>query len=285
MDRWRNYARLWLDVRRSQFDTAIVLEANHWSRRPELFLRSAGIPSVVGPGRRMPKVYRDEAGALPRVAHLADELLTIVSKLGIRIPRAGAGDMSLPRTVDERKNVDHWLARNHVPGDALLVAIGPGSNMPAKKWPIERFQMVVASLIKRFDVVPVILGAASDRELGLELVKACGRGIVAAGELGIREGVELLARCVLFLGNDTGTMHMAVSAGTPVVAVFAATDMPGRWEPYGPGHKSFRLTVDCEGCLLRECVREGMRCLLGISIDDVAAACRDVVARGLTGAA
>jgi ADP-heptose:LPS heptosyltransferase len=285
VDRWRNYVRLWLELRRSQFDTALVLEANHWSRRPELFLRSTGIPFVARPGRRMPKVYRDEAGTLPRVPHIADELLTIVSGLGIRTPRAGAGDMSLPRTVEERRNVDSWLARNHVPGDALLIAIGPGSNMPAKRWPIERFQMVVASLIKRFDVVPVILGAEADRELGLALVKACGRGIVAAGELGIREGVELLGRCVLFLGNDTGTMHMAVSAGTPVVAVFAATDMPGRWEPYGPGNTAFRLRVDCEGCLLRECVREGMRCLLGISIDDVAAACRDVVARSLTGAA
>lgn len=285
VERWRNYVRLWFELRQSQFDIALVLEANHWSRRPELFLRTAGIPVVVGPGKRMPKVYRNRAGTLPRVPHIADELLTIVSRLGIREPRAGAGDMSLPRTGEERKTVDAWLARNHVPGDALLVGIGPGSNMPAKRWPIERFQRVVAALVDRYEVVPVILGARFDRELGLELVKACGRGMVAAGELGIREGVELLSRCVLFLGNDTGTMHMAVSAGTPVVAVFAATDMPGRWDPYGPGNTAFRLTVDCEGCLLRECIVEGMRCLLGISTDDVSAACRDVVESRLTGAA
>jgi ADP-heptose:LPS heptosyltransferase len=283
--RWRNYVRLWLELRKSQFDTALLLEANHWSRRPELFLRSAGIPFVAGPGRRMPKVYRNQGGTMPRIPHIADELLTIVSRLGIRIPGTGAGDMSLPRTAEERRNVDAWLVRHHVPGDALMVAIGPGSNMPAKRWPIDRFHAVVASLLKRYEVVPIILGAGSDRELGRELVAACGRGIVAAGELGVREGVELLSRCVLFLGNDTGTMHMAVAAGTPVVAVFAATDMPGRWEPYGPGNTAFRLTVSCEGCLLRECVRERMRCLLGISIEDVTAACRDVLARGLTGAA
>jgi len=280
-----NYARLWVDLRKSRFDAALVLEANHWSRRPTLFLRSVGIPLVAGPGKRVPKVYRNQAGRLPRIQHIADELLTIVSKLGVGVPASASGDMALPRTPEERRKIDGWLARHNVPADALLVAIAPGSNMPAKKWPIDRFADVVASLFESHDVFPIVVGGDADRELARELIGSWGRGISAAGELGIREGVELLSRCVLFLGNDTGTMHMAVSAGTPVVAVFAATDMPGRWDPYGPGNRAFRLSVSCEGCLLRECVREGMRCLLGISNQQVAAACQEVLTRRLAGVA
>jgi ADP-heptose:LPS heptosyltransferase len=280
-----NYVRLWLQLRLARFDTALVLEANHWSRRPELFLRSTGIPLVLAPCERKPKVYRKQAGPLPHSQHIADELLSIVSRLGIRVPAAGVGEVSLPRTSEERRKVDAWLSGNDVSTEALMIAVAPGTNMPAKKWPTQRFGEVVASLLKSHDLIPIVVGGKADIDLGRELVASWGRGVIAAGQLNVREGIELLSRCVLFLGNDTGTMHMAVTAGTPVVAVFAATDMPGRWDPYGPGNKAFRLAVSCEGCLLRVCVSEGMRCLLGISVEEVAAVCRDLLTRPMTGAA
>lgn len=157
--------------------------------------------------------------------------------------------------------------------------------MPTKRWPTSRFAATISSVLETNDIVPVVLGGKVDRGLGHDLVRLWGRGVVAAGELSIREGIELLRRCALFLGNDTGTMHMAVSAGTPCVAIFSAIDMPGRWEPYGSGHIVFRTEVECGGCLLRECIDEGMRCVLSISVGEVAAACKLVLSRAVAGAA
>jgi len=280
-----DYARLWRYVKKAGFDAAIVLEARHWSRTRERFLRLAGVPLVVGPDGRQSKVFRDSNGALPRVDHIADELISLVARLGIETPSHWHGDPSLPRTSAEKRAVDEWMRERDIPADCILLAVAPGSNMPAKRWPVDRFADTIRPLLDTARVVPVILGASGDRLLASELVQQCGCGFVAAGDFGVREGIELLSRCALFLGNDTGTMHMAVAAGIPCVAVFAAVDMPGRWEPYGEGHVVFRSTVECAGCLLRECTVEGMRCLLGIQPAAVIRACERALRETLVGVA
>ena len=63
-------------------------------------------------------------------------------------------------------------------------------------------------------------------------------------------------------------MHLAAAVGTPCVAIMSALDWPGRWVPYGQGHIVLRRSVPCEGCLLKVCDKEGMRCLKEIEIDE-----------------
>ena len=72
--------------------------------------------------------------------------------------------------------------------------------------------------------------------------------------------IAALERCAFYLGNDTGTMHMAVAAGIPCVAVFSSRDFPGNWYPYGNGHVVFRTPIKCEGCFLEKCIENEMRC-------------------------
>jgi ADP-heptose:LPS heptosyltransferase len=82
----------------------------------------------------------------------------------------------------------------------------------------------------------------------------------------------MLERCALYVGNDTGTMHLAASVGTPCVAIFSARDNPGKWEPTGPGHIVLRHEVPCAGCMLETCVDNDLECLKAISVDEVLAA-------------
>jgi ADP-heptose:LPS heptosyltransferase len=85
-----------------------------------------------------------------------------------------------------------------------------------------------------------------------------------------------MKRCAFFVGNDTGTMHMAAAMGLRCVAIFSSRERPGLWYPQGEGHKVFRTTIECEGCGLVECLERGNECLNCIKVDDVLAACRDV---------
>jgi ADP-heptose:LPS heptosyltransferase len=280
-----DYCRLLWYVLRSGFDLAIILEASHWSRARERFLRLAGIPLVVGPRGNAAMIFRDSAGRLPKVPSIVDELLGLVAQAGITIPGEGCGKMSLPSTATEETAVDDWFERHKLSRTSTLVAVAPGSNMATKRWPTARFAATISSVLEARDIVPVVMGGPTDRDLGDTLINLWGRGVVAAGDLTVREGIELLRRCSLYLGNDTGTMHMAASAGTPCVAIFSSIDMPGRWEPYGSGHIVFRTEVECGGCLLRECVDEGMRCVLSISADDVVAACERVLSQTDAGVA
>jgi ADP-heptose:LPS heptosyltransferase len=119
-----------------------------------------------------------------------------------------------------------------------------------------------------------VFGGREDREIGDRLIDNWGRGYDAAGALGLRPAAAALKRCALFLGNDTGTMHMAAAVGVPCVAVFSSRERPGVWFPHGDNHRVFRSQIECEGCGLVECVERQNECLRRISANEVLNACR-----------
>ena len=88
------------------------------------------------------------------------------------------------------------------------------------------------------------------------------------GKLTPRESAACFARSKLFLGHDSGPMHLAAAVGTPCVAIFAARNLPRVWFPYGKQHRVIYHEVDCMGCGLETCIVEGKRCLRGISVDE-----------------
>ncbi|HXH70772.1 MAG TPA: glycosyltransferase family 9 protein, partial [Pyrinomonadaceae bacterium] len=154
--------------------------------------------------------------------------------------------------------------------------VAPGSKWDSKIWAEERFAEVIAELIERNDVFPIVFGGREDREKGNRLLRHWKSGANAAGELNIRQAAAALENCRLYLGNDTGTMHLAAAVETPCVAVFAAIDLPGRWHPHGENHTIFRKTVPCEGCLAPVCPFE-KQCTTEITAESVLAACKKVL--------
>jgi ADP-heptose:LPS heptosyltransferase len=139
---------------------------------------------------------------------------------------------------------------------------------------------VGARLAAERDVWPVIFGGPEDRPAGDTLLSKWGRGYNAAGALALRSSAAALKRCRLYLGNDTGTMHLAAAVGVPCAAIFSARDLPGRWYPSGRGHHVFRSQVDCEGCGLTACVERYNECLERISAAEVLAACQSILQAG-----
>ncbi len=89
------------------------------------------------------------------------------------------------------------------------------------------------------------------------------------GELTPRESAAVFARARVYLGHDSGPMHLAAAVGTTCVAVFSARGKPRRWFPYGRGHRVVYHRVSCWGCGLTTCVVEGKRCILSIGVGEV----------------
>jgi len=119
--------------------------------------------------------------------------------------------------------------------------------------------------------------------IGAWLLDRWGSGYNAAGALGIRSSLAAMKHCELFIGNDTGTMHMAAAVGLPCVAIFSSRERPGLWYPLGEGHRVFRSAIDCEGCGLVECLELGNECLKRISVEEVLSACRELLAHNVRG--
>ena len=148
---------------------------------------------------------------------------------------------------------------------------------------MERYVEVVQRLIAEFDIWPVVFGGEEDRQIGNDLLATWRRGHNAAGALGLRPAAAALKRCVLYAGNDSGTMHLAAAVGTPCVAVFSAREWPGMWYPYGDRNRILRSQIDCEGCGLFECSERHNECLKRISVDEVLAACQAILGERLKG--
>ena len=264
---WRMLGLLW-KLRRQHFDLLVYLApsirtATHVARDRKFF-SAAGIKQFIGM-KGFPDLPRKAPGQpLGATPAEADLLLARLAADGVTVPAAGKGSLDLCLGAAEAAEVEAWLAKLSNDRDSPWIGVGPGSKMPAKRWPEERFRFVVAKLIERFNLWPVIFGGPEDAELGDRLLCAWGRGYNAAGVLSLRGAAAALARCGMFLGNDTGTMHLAAAAGVQCVAVFSARHAPGAWNPYGKSHRVFQSQIECEGCLLVECVEKKNECLARI---------------------
>lgn len=186
---------------------------------------------------------------------------------------------TLEISAHERNNADFVLAAMGVTTQHVLVAVGAGSNMPAKHWPEDRFREVGAALLERnANIVLVAIGGPEEQALGDRLCAAWGpRSGNLAGRLGVYGSAAVLARCAAYIGNDSGAMHIAGLVGTPCVAIFSARDVAGKWEPFGKGHVILRQNTECAGCMLRVCTREANKCLTRISADSVLAAAERII--------
>ena len=89
----------------------------------------------------------------------------------------------------------------------------------------------------------------------------------------IGELFEVCRLAALYLGNDTGTMHVAAAVDCPAAAVISARNPPGAWDPDLPASARlvFRHRTFCENCFLNACEVEGFRCMLSITVEDVVA--------------
>ena len=283
VDVWRKtqMTKLLATIRTKRFDTLVYLAPT--GRKPEQiardrgFFKLAGIRNFIGM-RGFTGLEPKEPGKTLRDSPRESELLLMrlaVSGLEVRNEDAGRMDLGLGQAEDLA--VERWLGNLPADGGRPWVAVGPGSKMPAKRWPLRRFEEIGSALIEEFDVWPVVFGGEEDKAIGDWLIEKWGRGYNAAGALGIRSSLAAMKRCAFFVGNDTGTMHMAAAMGLRCVAIFSSRERPGLWYPHGDGHKVFRTSIDCEGCGLVECLERANECLKRIGTAEVLDACREIL--------
>lgn len=158
------------------------------------------------------------------------------------------GDPPAPHlyiTPEVQALADQLLAPRRGEPDGPILAVGPASNWVGKIWPIERFAQTAQQLLGPGGPLEggrlLILGGPGDGRMVEELRMASARGryIDLTGKVDLLTAYAALKRADLFIGNDSGLMHIAAAAGIPTIGLFGPSD-ERRYGPWGPWTKAVR---------------------------------------------
>lgn len=160
----------------------------------------------------------------------------------------------------------------------LRVVVNVGASKPANRWPAASWARLCERLVDELGVRVQLTGGAVDRADTSAVSNACRVPLAdRAGELSLKQTAGLIRSAALFVGGDTGPLHIAAAVGTPCVALFGAAD-PARTGPFGSAHVVVRHLVPCSPCRRRHCNVEGHPCMRDLAVDAVFEHARAVLA-------
>lgn len=161
-------------------------------------------------------------------------------------------DRSLDLTEAEQQTADHILSE--MPGAPRYIALSVGGKIPIKDWGNENWSIVLRMLSASDpDLGIVFVGSEDERERNELLARAwSGPKLNACGRLTPRETAAVIQRAAVFLGHDTGTMHLAAAVDTQVLGLFCARNVPGIWYTDRPKDHFFYKQPPCFGCDLNQ---------------------------------
>jgi len=258
--RLRRYMRLIHSLRVINPDIAVDLEGREYS---SVLTYLSGADVRFGPATSKRAFLYNRKVNPGDYRHKVFKYISIASAMG-----AGMVTGFNLRPSDDKRRTLHQKLRDYgVSLDKPIICIHSSAGKLYKKWGHEGFAVISDWLSSR-GLQVVFVGSAND----IDDVKKIGSitrypFYNTAGRLSIGELMSLFELSLLFLGNDSGPMHLASAIGLPVVALFGPADET-RWGPLSARSAVLRGDEPCEECMGKDC-EYGFRCIRGLSADDV----------------
>ncbi|MFW6128810.1 MAG: lipopolysaccharide heptosyltransferase II [Candidatus Aminicenantaceae bacterium] len=204
--------------------------------------------------------------------HSVENHINLIRALGIKvnpIPPPMVPDAS----IKEKEKLSRFIQQNNLKAYKIIVFhIGAGNIF--RDWGVNNIVELTNLFAQRPEIKIVLVGAAKEKERAEEIIKKSSLELLTlTGKLGLKELRELISRADLFVGPDSGPMHLAASTDTPIVAYFGPT-LPARFRPWQAKAVLLEKDYECRlTCRQRNCVYEDFRCIRDISPQDVYKAC------------
>ena len=258
-------ARVSNDVRSADYEVAIDLQG---AIRSAILARWSGARAVWGAAApwESPASLWYTRRAIARGTHVVDQNLSVLEAFAQT--KFAKPFVELPRDNAAEQRVDTMLAKAGLSDFALL---NPGAGWGAKRWPVERYG-AVAQALAREGIRSIINYGPGEEDLAAA-VRAASADTATLLKSSITELISLTRRAKLFIGGDTGPLHLAAALHVPVVAIFGPTD-PARNGPYGTCSLVLRSPASPTTHARRSRPDEG---LLDITAESVVSAARDLL--------
>ncbi len=262
------------ELRTKRFDAAILMQ-NAIEAAIISFL--AGIPIRAGynsDGRGFLLTHSVQRTKAIREVHQIDYYMEMVKSFGCKL----TGKSVCLQLDRESAAVSGDIFQQHgIKEKKLLIGVAPGATYgPAKRWFPERFAAVTDRLIDEFDAQAILFGSLEDRKSAERVGEKARHPLIdLSGKTNLKQAIAVIARCDLFISNDSGLMHIAGALNVPLVAIFGSTN-PVTTSPVGNKSIVVHKNVSCSPCLKEVCPTD-FRCMDMVSIDDVYETARDLL--------
>jgi ADP-heptose:LPS heptosyltransferase len=266
-------------IRKLKIDVVVNLAAIRSKKamvRDRLFFQAAGVKKLVG-------FPADDLEFKPRIDNLTGYQEWEAARLTRRIRALGDINLTDDRFWDLRfnqKELDEaglFLAgfSKHKP----ILVISVGTKRQPNDWEEYNWLTLVTqlSLILK-DWQLIMIGASEETDRANRCMEAWNNTkINLCGKTSPRVSAAVLKHVNMFIGHDSGPLHLASCMGVPCVAIFSSRNLPGQWYPRGRFNKVIQHIPECVGCKLEECVIQKKKCILSITVDEVLVAITDLL--------
>jgi hypothetical protein len=234
--------------------------------RDKLFFRMAGVQRIVGlPGKEelmhrldpVSGLYESEASRLARwLIALGDAHPEDISQWDLLLnSHEKVMAVSVLSELDCRK----------------LIVCGPSSKMQAKDWGQDNWRTLLGRLHAKYPSYGLVMtGAMHDKDMSEYAAQEwTGAKVNLCGLLTPRETTAVLEHAEVFIGPDSGPMHLAASVGVPCAIAFSAHGLPGVWYPIGRQHQIVCHKPECFGCGLETCIVMKKKCMNLVTVEEM----------------
>ena len=255
---------LWSRLYAERFDLVIDLQG---LLRSGVMTLATGAPIRLGlsDARELAGVFYSQRVHLkPTDVHAVDRYMCCLELLGIRSDQR---DFSLPIEPDVSAELDRILAQADLSRPDKFVLVTPGARWQSKCWPAERFASVIDRISGELSLACVLSGSPDEAQLCRQVAELCrSKPLNLAGLTTLGQLAALMSFSDLVLGHDSGTIHLAVALGKPLVCIVGPTD-PRRTGPYHRSSSIVTADLDCAPC--RRSVCPDNRCMTLITAESV----------------
>jgi heptosyltransferase-2 len=266
------------EIRAQKFDAALLLQN---AFEAAWLAWRAGIPERIGYSRDGRSLLLTKAVPVPKPGEIPPHeqyyYLELLRRAGWLNSLPNESFIRLHVPDEQRQRATDFLLSNGVRLDSLRIAIGAGASYgSAKCWPPDRFAELANRLQAKEEqakVDVILFGTRAEASVSLAITAGMRLPpIDLTGKTAVNDLPALLSQCHLFIGNDSGAMHVAAAVGLPVVSILGPTD-PSGTAPVTPRCSIVQEKPYCSPCFLRRCPTDH-RCMTRVRPDAVEAAAR-----------
>ncbi len=192
--------------------------------------------------------------------------LDVLKRSGIPIP---IETTTFSVKTEDKKWASNFLETHQIHGETPCIAIHPGSPVALKRWNPERYAELADCLIAQKRAKILFVGVKDEIPIINQIQNMMqGKAINIAGKTNITQLASILYVCNVFIGNDSGPMHLAAAVGTQTIGLYGPSD-PKRFGPIGDKCQIIQKKFDCPPCLGPTCRFGTEGCMSQIQVADV----------------